>query len=99
MPIRYLRPHDENCTCADPVTSKMEILFEFQGSRCVLNPQSSQAVVDLVSAELKKFNEEAIILCGSVDVEAWMITTRCRLMPHHVFATCCKNSLTNGVST
>ena len=44
---------------------KMEILFEFQGSRRMLKPQSSEAIVELVLAELKKFDQDAFILCGS----------------------------------
>ena len=44
----------------------MEVLFEFQGSRRLLKPQSSEAVVELVLAEVKKFDQYAFILCGSI---------------------------------
>ena len=44
----------------------MEVLFEFQGSRRLLKPQSSEAVVELVLAEVKKFDQYAFILCESI---------------------------------
>ena len=35
------------------------------GSRRMLNPKSSEAVVELVLAELRKFDQDAVIVCGS----------------------------------
>ena len=59
--------YDKNCTCAFvPTNCMMEVLFEFQGSRRLLKPQSSEAVVELVLAEVKKFDQYAFILCGSI---------------------------------
>ena len=45
----------------------MEVLLEFQGSRRLLKPSSSEAVVDLVLAELKRFDQEALLMVGSAD--------------------------------
>ena len=45
----------------------MEVLLEFQGSRRLLKPSSSEAVVDLVLAELKRFDQEAFLMVGSAD--------------------------------
>ena len=43
-----------------PRACKMEILFGR-----MLNPKSSEAVVELVLAEHRKFDQDAVIVCGS----------------------------------
>ena len=39
----------------------MEVLFEFEGSRCPLKSDSSESILDLVLIELKKYNQNACI--------------------------------------
>ena len=43
----------------------MELLFEYEGSRRRPNPTSSEAVVECVLEEIRKFDDKAFILLGS----------------------------------
>jgi len=47
----------------------MEVLLEFQGSRRLLKPSSFEAAVELVLAEVKKVDPEALLRIGSDDAD------------------------------
>lgn len=58
-----VRAHAQCAYCAH--AGHMELLFEYEGSRCRLNPSLSEAVVECVLEELRKFDDKAFILLGS----------------------------------